>query len=176
MTAGNPLLDPYRAKAYDLSFEWYFAKDALLSLALFKKDIDSFVQIIRSSDSFSNNTLGLPDSVALAACGTAIPDPATCLAGWQFVAADQHRRRRPEGLRDQLSTAVLVPAGLLESLRLDPELHRRRSRRSNTCRQPVRSRPRTISPACRSRPTTPRCTGKTRSSARACRRLIAMTS
>jgi TonB-dependent receptor len=84
VTAGNPLLDPYRAKAYDLSFEWYFAKDSLLSLALFMKDIDSFVQIIRSTDSFSNNTLGLPDSVALAACGTAIPDPATCLAGWQF--------------------------------------------------------------------------------------------
>ena len=84
VTSGNPLLDPYRAKAYDLSFEWYFAEDSLLSLALFMKDIDSFVQVIRSSDSFSNNTLGLPDSVALAACGTAIPDPATCLSGWQF--------------------------------------------------------------------------------------------
>lgn len=84
VTAGNPLLNPYRAKAYDLSFEWYFAEDSLLSLALFMKDIDSFVQTIRSTDSFSNNTLSLPDSVALAACGTAIPDPATCLSGWQF--------------------------------------------------------------------------------------------
>ncbi|WP_293856867.1 TonB-dependent receptor [Steroidobacter sp.] len=85
VTAGNPLLDPYRAKAYDLSFEWYFAKDSLLSLALFKKDIQSFVQIVRATDSFSNNPLGLPDSVALAACGAAIPDPATCLSGWQFA-------------------------------------------------------------------------------------------
>jgi iron complex outermembrane recepter protein len=84
VTAGNPLLDPYLAKAYDLSFEWYFAEDSLLSLALFQKDIDSFVQIIRSTDSFSNNTLGLPDSVAIAACGTAIPNAAECLAGWQF--------------------------------------------------------------------------------------------
>ncbi|WP_116808820.1 TonB-dependent receptor [Steroidobacter cummioxidans] len=84
VNAGNPLLDPYMAKAYDLSFEWYFAKDSLLSLALFQKDIDSFVQIIRSSGNFSSNTLGLPDSVALAACGTAIPDAATCLADWQF--------------------------------------------------------------------------------------------
>ena len=84
VTAGNPLLEPYLAKAYDLSFEWYFAKDSLLSLALFQKDIDSFVQVIRSSGNFSSNTLGLPDSVALAACGTAIPDPATCLADWQF--------------------------------------------------------------------------------------------
>jgi TonB-dependent receptor len=84
VTAGNPQLDPYRAKAYDLSFEWYFAEDSLLSLALFQKDISSFVQIIRSTGDFSSNTLGLPDSVAIAACGTSIPDPATCLAGWQF--------------------------------------------------------------------------------------------
>jgi TonB-dependent receptor len=85
LTVGNPLLDPYRAKAYDLSFEWYFAEDALVSLALFKKDIASFVQIVRSSGTFNTNPLGLPDSVALAACGTAIPDPATCVSGWQFA-------------------------------------------------------------------------------------------
>jgi iron complex outermembrane receptor protein len=84
VTAGNPLLDPYRAKAYDLSFEWYFAEDSLLSLALFQKDISSFVQILRSTDSFSNNTLGLPDSVAIAACGTIIPNAADCLADWQY--------------------------------------------------------------------------------------------
>ncbi len=85
LTVGNPMLDPYRAKAYDLSFEWYFAQDSLLSLALFKKDVDSFVQIVRSTGTFSSNPLGLPDSVALAACGTAIPDPATCVSGWQFA-------------------------------------------------------------------------------------------
>ena len=84
VTAGNPLLDPYRAKSYDLAFEWYFAQDSLLSVALFLKEIDSFVQTVRSTDSFSNNTLGLPDSVALAVCGTAIPDPTACLGGWQF--------------------------------------------------------------------------------------------
>jgi iron complex outermembrane recepter protein len=84
VTAGNPLLDPYRAKAYDLAAEWYFQKGGLISVALFYKDIDSFVQIVRSTGDFSSNPLGLPDSVALATCGTAIPDPATCLAGWQF--------------------------------------------------------------------------------------------
>lgn len=85
VTTGNPLLDPYRAKSYDLSFEWYFAEESLLSLALFMKDIDSFVQQVRSSGSFSDNTVGLPDSVALAACGTLVPDPAACLSGWQFA-------------------------------------------------------------------------------------------
>jgi TonB-dependent receptor len=84
VNAGNPYLDPYRAKAYDLALEWYFSKGGLVSVALFQKDISSFVQIVRSSDNFSNNTLGLPDSLALATCGAAIPDPAACLAGWQF--------------------------------------------------------------------------------------------
>jgi TonB-dependent receptor len=84
VTAGNPLLDPYRAKAYDLSAEWYFQRGALLSVAFFYKDINSFVQIVRQTGDFSSNPLGLPDSVALTTCGTAIPDPATCLGGWQF--------------------------------------------------------------------------------------------
>jgi TonB-dependent receptor len=83
VTAGNPDLDPYRANSYDLSFEWYFAQDSLLSVALFYKEINSFVQIVRATDSFSNNPLGLPDSVALAACGPTVPVD-TCLAGWQF--------------------------------------------------------------------------------------------
>lgn len=83
VTAGNPELNPYRAKAYDLAFEWYFAKDSLLSLALFYKDIGSFVQIVRGTDNFSNNTLGIPDSVALSTCGAAVP-AAACLDGWQF--------------------------------------------------------------------------------------------
>jgi iron complex outermembrane recepter protein len=83
VTAGNPELNPYRANSYDLAFEWYFAEDSLLSLALFRKDVESFVQIQRYTDNFANNTLGLPNSVALAACGATVP-PATCLSGWQF--------------------------------------------------------------------------------------------
>ena len=33
VTAGNPNLDPYRARTYDLAVEWYFAQDSLLSAA-----------------------------------------------------------------------------------------------------------------------------------------------
>ena len=83
VTAGNPLLDPYRAKAYDFSAEWYFDKGALLSAAVFYKDIDSYVQIVRQTGDFSTNPLGLPDSVALQVCGANV-DPAACLGGWQF--------------------------------------------------------------------------------------------
>ena len=51
-------------------------------MALFYKDIDSFVQTIREIRPFTDNPLGLPDSVAIAACGNTAgctPD-----ADWQF--------------------------------------------------------------------------------------------
>ena len=41
---GNVELEPYRAKTYDLSVEWYFQPEALLSFAYFYKDISTFVQ------------------------------------------------------------------------------------------------------------------------------------
>lgn len=83
VTAGNPELDPIRANAYDLSFEWYFAEGGLLSLALFRKDIDTFVQTVRSTGPFTGNVLGLPDSVAVAACG-ATPGCTPAAPTWQF--------------------------------------------------------------------------------------------
>jgi TonB-dependent receptor len=46
LTVGNPKLNPFRATAYDLSAEWYFAKNGLLSLAVFKKDIESYPQTV----------------------------------------------------------------------------------------------------------------------------------
>jgi len=93
VAAGNPTLTPFKADAYDLSFEWYFAKESLLGVALFYKDIASFVQTIRATGPFSNNPLGLDDSVAIAVCDTQLPTPfdpgnatdvANCLADWQF--------------------------------------------------------------------------------------------
>jgi iron complex outermembrane recepter protein len=58
VTSGNPLLDPIRAKTYDLGVEWYFQEGALLSAALFYKDIESFVQTVIENKVF--NTSGLP--------------------------------------------------------------------------------------------------------------------
>jgi TonB-dependent receptor len=70
VTSGNPNLSPFRAKSYDLSFEWYPSSGTLLSLALFHKHINSFVQTKQSVGVFHNNPFGIPDSVATAACGT----------------------------------------------------------------------------------------------------------
>ncbi len=49
---GNPQLDPFRATAFDLSGEWYFAPQSIFSVALFKKNIQSFpVSATRSGTS-----------------------------------------------------------------------------------------------------------------------------
>lgn len=82
VTAGNPLLNPFEADAYDLAFEWYFAPESLFSVALFYKDVKTFVQTIRETRPFTGNPLGLPDSVAIAACG-ATPGCSPS-ADWQF--------------------------------------------------------------------------------------------
>jgi TonB-dependent receptor len=81
VTSGNPNLDPIRGKAYDLGAEWYFAKESLLSAALFYKKIDSFVETSRTVTTFAAS--GLPASQAYAACASAgKPQDATCLDGW----------------------------------------------------------------------------------------------
>lgn len=58
---GNPQLDPFRANSVDLGIEWYFAPESLLSVAVFYKDIETFVT--RETASVPFNTLGLPDSL-----------------------------------------------------------------------------------------------------------------
>lgn len=42
-TRGNPSLQPYKAKNYDLGFEWYIDKAAMIGGAVFRKDIGGFI-------------------------------------------------------------------------------------------------------------------------------------
>ncbi|GMM84409.1 TonB-dependent receptor [Pseudoalteromonas sp. MTN2-4] len=44
---GNPNLDPYRATQFDAGLEWYFEESALASLAIFNKDVESFIEFKR---------------------------------------------------------------------------------------------------------------------------------
>lgn len=61
LSFGNPKLDPFRANSVDFGVEWYFAPEALLSVAVFYKDIKTFVTRETASVPFSE--LGLPDSL-----------------------------------------------------------------------------------------------------------------
>lgn len=42
--AGNPNLDPWRSQNLDLSAEWYFGPASVMSLGLFKVEVDSFTE------------------------------------------------------------------------------------------------------------------------------------
>jgi iron complex outermembrane receptor protein len=81
---GNPLIDPTRATNYDLGLEWYFARESLLSVALFYKDIKTRPQQISLTNQvFTGNPFGIPDSVAVAACGN-IANCSPSIAQWTF--------------------------------------------------------------------------------------------
>ncbi|MET0336324.1 MAG: TonB-dependent receptor, partial [Caulobacter sp.] len=101
VTSGNPFLEPFRAKTVDLSFEWYFQPQGLISAAFFYKDISTFVQSYTSPlSTFDQNPFGLPDSAAVAACGTT-PGCAPSLPVWQF------------------STSINTPGGPLKGFELN---------------------------------------------------------
>ncbi|MCX7283249.1 MAG: TonB-dependent receptor [Novosphingobium sp.] len=62
VNSGNPFLEPFRATNYDVSVEWYFAPQALLSVAGFIKDVASFTQSAAITEATFAQT-GLPVSV-----------------------------------------------------------------------------------------------------------------
>ncbi|WP_395650782.1 TonB-dependent receptor domain-containing protein [Brevundimonas sp.] len=62
ITIGNPKLNPFTATNYDLSFEWYFQPDALFSVAIFDKKIESFPQTLVGDGTLSS----ILDSTAIA--------------------------------------------------------------------------------------------------------------
>ncbi|WP_078086087.1 TonB-dependent receptor [Microbulbifer mangrovi] len=43
-SAGNPKLEPFESFNLDLSYEWYFADESLMSVALFNKDLSNFTR------------------------------------------------------------------------------------------------------------------------------------
>jgi TonB-dependent receptor len=55
-TAGNPFLEPYRADQYDLNLGWYPNPDTLLNVALFYKNIETFV--VTGQRTFDVNLFG----------------------------------------------------------------------------------------------------------------------
>ena len=61
ITSGNPFLNPYRATTFDAALEWYFAPGAIVSVAAFAKDIQSFPLTQPSEGTYASS--GLPTSL-----------------------------------------------------------------------------------------------------------------
>lgn len=68
ISGANPLLEPTKAKSYDLGAEWYFGEGGLVALTLFKKEIASHIQTLRSTPVYT--ATGLPIEAAVNACNT----------------------------------------------------------------------------------------------------------
>jgi iron complex outermembrane receptor protein len=60
-SSGNPDLQPTQSTNLDFAIEWYPMRGAIYSVALFQKDIGTFVQTLSVSVPFAD--LGLPDSL-----------------------------------------------------------------------------------------------------------------
>jgi TonB-dependent receptor len=66
VNGNNPGLGPTLADTYDFSVEWYFAEESVVALALFKKDIGTFIQTIVQNVPYTST--GLPIQQAIDAC------------------------------------------------------------------------------------------------------------
>lgn len=80
ITIGNPQLSPFTATNYDLSFEWYFQPDALFSVAIFDKEIESFPQTLVGDGTLSSIMDATAISELRAEFEAIVADPATTAA------------------------------------------------------------------------------------------------
>ncbi|MBM0103712.1 TonB-dependent receptor [Steroidobacter sp. S1-65] len=48
-SSGNPELEPYRAKQFDLGYEYYFGRQGLAAVTAFRKSVDSFITVVTES-------------------------------------------------------------------------------------------------------------------------------
>jgi iron complex outermembrane receptor protein len=48
-SSGNPELNPYRAKQFDLGYEFYFGTQGLAAITGFRKSVDSFITVVTES-------------------------------------------------------------------------------------------------------------------------------
>nr|WP_206185399.1 TonB-dependent receptor [Sphingosinicella sp. CPCC 101087] len=110
---GNPQLEPFRATAYDLAAEWYFAPESIFSVALFRKEISSFPVSVTRTDSF--NSTGLPVSVLVPSSPAAL-DPALRAAPiWQISTIGNGEGATLNGLELSLQAPFRFLPGFLSN-------------------------------------------------------------
>ncbi|GGX80056.1 TonB-dependent receptor [Massilia dura] len=70
VSIGNPNLDPIRANTFDVQGEWYYAKNAMVGLGIFRKDMKSFIQGVSELQTYSS--LGIPNDLLQTSTGCSI--------------------------------------------------------------------------------------------------------
>ncbi|MEQ1707200.1 MAG: TonB-dependent receptor [Terricaulis sp.] len=83
-SGGNPELEPWRAAAFDLAYEWYLDRTSYFSVALFYKDLDNFIFTHRQPFDFTGvpirSSFALPPGTTLSPIGS-IAQPANGTGG-----------------------------------------------------------------------------------------------
>ncbi len=74
-SGGNPNLEPWRATAYDLAYEWYVDPTTYLSVAVFYKDLETYIYNQTTEFDFSGIPLpstasAIPDGVIISPIGS----------------------------------------------------------------------------------------------------------
>lgn len=80
---GNPGLEPYRARQYDLGIEFYPNRTSYLSAAYFRKEIGSFIQ--NGSEAYVEPTTGVTYTVTVPVNGTSKVTINGAEVGGQYV-------------------------------------------------------------------------------------------
>ena len=154
---GNPFLNPFRAWAYDLGFEWYFAPQSIFSVALFRKEVSSFPVSANRTDSFDST--GLPVSVLVSSSPAALNPAIRAAPNWTISTIVNGSRRNPQRRRGRDPGAVQVPARLALQFRRHPQRHLCRFQRDLYCPGPDRhahASPRRTARSAHSLPVQPR--------------------
>jgi iron complex outermembrane recepter protein len=113
---GNPNLEPFLTNAYDLSFEWYPAQGTLLAVAPFRKDILRSVVSQITNTVFDGNPFGVPNSLAVAACGST--PGCSPSATWAFSAPVNTPGGELNGVEVNYQQPLRFLPGLLRNLGL----------------------------------------------------------
>jgi iron complex outermembrane recepter protein len=126
-TAGNPALEPYRAKSYDLEFGWYPTDEIEVRVGAFYKNIETFIlgnTLVRNVNLFGDGTLfdvTQPingQGAKTQGIETSMQAPFTFLPGWAAgfggVVNYTYSEAKDVGLFSQLDGSELPFVGLSE--------------------------------------------------------------
>jgi iron complex outermembrane receptor protein len=112
-SGGNSNLDPFRANQYDVSLEWYPERDTIVALALFYKDILSYIVNRPSTETFPTQ-FDVPGSQP-AVC-TAIPgSPNLFNCPYQINRRSNGGGGRNQGFEFQVSRPLWAGFGAIAS-------------------------------------------------------------
>lgn len=87
-SSGNPYLQPFEATQFDVSYEWYFSKDALAAISAYHKDVSHFVGYASRTETITGNVYTLTSPVNSAKGGNIDGVELTYQTPFTFVGLD----------------------------------------------------------------------------------------